>query len=283
MLNIFLKIGNRSVTLGHKCTYRIVSTEGLEAGEYRLILSENALLDGARVDGLRVLPRTVKLVFDVVCDDPDGVHRASLLSFFHPAADGVMTVTRSGCRRQIGCRVSALSFRQQTAYQPLRVSVTLLCPDPFFTDAEDKTASIDTVAPLLSFPLTSLKGSGVSGSAVTRSYDVVIDNTGDLPIGVRAVFTVLSGKTGSVQNPGIACGGEGVKLLDTLTAGDEVTVSTCPGSKKILKNGKNTYLFSRTSIFFEIPAGKSTVSFTADSGKTLLSGTVSYRCRYLGI
>ena len=283
MLNIFLKIGNRSVTLGHKCTYRIVSTEGLEAGDYRLLLSENALLDGARVDGFRTLPRTVKLVFDVVCDDPNGVHRASLLSFFHPASEGVMTVTRNSCRRQIGCRVSALSFRQQTAYQPLRVSVSLLCPDPFFTDAEDKTASIDTSAPLLFFPLTSLKGFGVSAGAAARSYDIVIDNTGDLPIGVRAVFTVRNGMTGSVQNPGIVCGGEGVKLLDTLTAGDEAVISTCPGSKKILKNGENSYLFSRTSIFFEIPAGKSTVTFTADSGKTLLSGTVSYRCRYLGI
>ncbi len=283
MLSIFLKIGTKSITLGHKCTYRIVSTEGLEAGQYRHLLSENAVLDGACVESTRVLARTVKLVFDVVCDDPEGMHRRFLLSFFHPGVDGIMTVSRTDCKRQIGCRVAELSFRQQTAYQPLRVHVTLLCPDPFFTDTEDKVVAMHSTVPLFSFPFTSLTGVGLTAGAVSRCYDVVVENTGDLPVGVCAGLTVLSDGSGNVKNPGITCGGEGVKLLDTLTEGDEVTISTCPGGKKILKNGENTYLFARTSIFFEIPAGKSTVSFTADSGKTLLSGTLSYRCRYLGV
>lgn len=65
--------------------------------------------------------------------------------------------------------------------------------------------------------------------------------------------------------------------------GDVYMVSTEPGNKRIEKNGVGNFCFDRSSVFFSVPRGSSTITITADSGVDFIRSVLSYSERYLGI
>ena len=279
-LELTIQIGARQIEVGADSVYRLYRSEGLEASDYSVVLSENALLDGAYIDSKKVLPRSIELSFDVSDRNNSEAYRQLLISFFTPKASGLLTVTRGPVSRRIVFELQSFRISQGHLYDLLSVSASLICPDPFFRDGTDQVRELVERIPLLTFPLNLYYQTGVTAGLQKKIDRITINNTGDTEIGIR-VDMVADG--GTVTNPQVRCGGAYVKVLDVLSINDALMISTEPGSKRIEKNGASLFRFDRRSVFFSLPVGASDIQISADHHAENMSASLTYSLHYLGI
>jgi len=280
-LEITLQMGNRKIEIGAASVYRLLSASGLEASDYSLVLSENALLDGAYVDSKKVLPRPIDISFDVSDRANTEAYRQLLISFFDPKAEGILTVRRNNVSRRIGFELAAVKMKQPHLYDILNVSLSITCPDPYFRDGSDQVRAMMDYIPLLTFPFNSYHLTGITAGLQRKISTVTINNTGDADIGIQVDFLADGG---TVTNPQVMLGdGSYVRVLDVLDIDDTLKITTEPGNKRIEKNGESLFRFDRRSVFFMLPRGESTVTISADVGANNMSTSLTYSLKYLGV
>jgi hypothetical protein len=274
-MRISMELAGGRVQIGRGEPFRLLFAQGLEAAQYEVGLGENALLDGGYVASERVAPREIDIEFEAAQWALTQQHRLRLIGLLRPKTAGTLTVSRAGVTRSIGFRLSGRPrFKQESLYDFLRVSVTLVCPDPYFTDPSDSAARFLSVRPLFAAPLTSWAGAGTASGMVTASGSLEIENAGDTDIGVVAELTAETR---------VAVNGECVRALTELAQGDSLAISTVPGQKSIRKNGEPANFYDRASVFFQLPTGRSTVTVSADTGADNLRARIRYRLKYLGV
>lgn len=278
VLRLILSLGGKELRFEKDGEYRIVSAEGLEAGQAEPDCGEHTFLDGGYAAGVRMKSRRISLVFEYDGGEAEE-KRYPLLSFFVPGAEGELRVFRGERERVIGAMLTGVECLQDNLFGPLRFKVGLLCPDPYFKDAEDTVLPLRHTAPLLFAPLTSFCGDGVTSGIVERNNILAVNNDGDVPVGITARIEAV---TGDVTDPFVSCLGKRVTVPGTLKAGDRLLISTAAGEKRIELNGERIVRFALGSEFFELPCGGSFVSIGASSGLLRLNGQISFRRRYLG-
>lgn len=278
-LALSLRLGDRTLSVGPEGELRLLSAEGLGGFSVAIASEAQSLTDGSAVIGHRVLPRRILLEVEVPSREDSDRCRALLLSFFQPGITGTLTVSRGAVSRVIDFLPEELTLIQPTCFDFLRARVTLFCADPYFRLPDDIRVSDADAVPFLAFPFTSLVGVGVTAGLSFASHRFYTDNVGDVSVG----FTATLRADGAAVNPTLSCGSLSLCIRDTLAAGDTYIISTCPGDKKLLKNGVPVFCFTLSSVFFTLPRGKSTVTLTSDSGEENLTGALVYCPRYLGV
>lgn len=164
----------------------------------------------------------------------------------------------------------------------LHTTVNLICPDPWFYDTEETVKEFKQAVPLLTFPFNSIKNVGITSGVFYRSELATVNNTGDTDIGVVIEVEAM----GAVSNPmailldGL---GTGVSTIVNMNTGDKLAISTIPRQKSIKLNGQNVFLFERSSVFFQLPRGETTIQVTATAGASNMINSIRYRLKYLGV
>lgn len=256
--------------------YRLCRISGLESTSYRLAFEERAIGDGDDYRGHRVGRREIQMVIEVLPAHLDAACRQKLIGFFEPGCAGNLEVDRGCGKRWIGYRLGGADFAQESLFSPLRVTVTLICPDPWFY-GEEKVLPLGKRYPLLTFPQLSFSGGGLTGGFWKKTRYLYLENEGDLPIGVQADIHILSG---TAKDPYIYCAGKRVTVNGTLHAGDLLQICTESGKKAVRINGESAS-FAIGSDFFQAPKGRSLV-IVGCSGGGVSDGTIRYRYRYFG-
>lgn len=290
-----LQMGEKVITIGGASSpYRLLAS-GFSGGEATEAVTETA--HRAQPDGVLVVSRypagrDMTLVFEIADYDNREAYRASLISFFDPTADGVLTVMRrggdgQGLTRSIACMLAGrVTMTQEHLHAYVRVRVPLFCPDPYFYSDTAESDAAHTVTPLLSFPLTVTEDTGAVSGLLRYDDTVTVWNTGDAPTGfLLRMRAVDRGGTAGTVNPVVTREEDGayIRILTTLAVGDTLTVSTVPGAKYILKNGENCLLFDRGSSFFPLLCGKNTLHISADAMPEPPDTVIAYRNRYFGV
>lgn len=274
-----LKLGGRSFFVGRGGDFRLLSVSGLEAAEYKLTSSAESAFDGGYVSGARFGPRKITLELEPAGDAETS--RSALISALSPKNAGTLYVTRRSVTRKISFVPASAEFEQPNIFTPAKIKLTLLCPDPFFTDPEETLVSFRKTAPLLTFPFNSFAGAGISSGIWRISDTAKISNSGDAEIGI---VCTIKASGGTVQNPSVMLEGSGyVKLYTVLEDGDEIAINTRRGEKSVTVNGEKRFIFDRRSVFFQLPPGDNTITVSADAGITYANASFSYLLRYNGI
>lgn len=268
----------KQLSISDTSPYRLLEVKGLESTGVQLDLAKRAAMDGAEVRGCVGEARRISILFEASPEAFDEEKRRFLIGFFVPGGEGVLTVDRGLSERRISYRIAGAEFEQPTLFDPLRVRVKLVCPEPWFEDARVESVSLFDEAPLLSFPFTSYLGAGVTAGYRSRTKFLYMENEGDLPAGVRASFHVLSD---GVVEPYLHFSGKRVTVKAEVKRGDLIEISTVAGNKFVRVNGQDVP-FARESNFFSLPLGRSLLIVGAQSGSVHLSGEISCRFRYLG-
>lgn len=255
-LSMVFTLGGTTFTVSKTSDYRLVGYSGLEASDYEIDIADNAVGDGGYYQSSRVTPRSLSISFMVIDATKTASGRTAIMSFFKPKLLGSLAVTRGSTTRTIGFYLSGIEFINPDASVPkLRVTVNLICPDPYFY------AATPTVV-----------------NAVARY--ATLNNTGDVECGFVATITANGG---SVTGFGIGMDNAYVVIPYTITSGTTVTISTVPGNKYVAFNGSAGDLYDPYSKFFLLGVGANTVEYGADTGEANMAVSYSFVPRYLGV
>ena len=163
------------------------------------------------------------------------------------------------------------------------VSISLICPSPYFTDLNESQVQLANWIPSFEFPLEIPADTGIEFGYKNTNSLVTIENDTNIEIGMRIVFTASD----DVENPKLIniTTQEELEIEKTMSAGDVITVTTYLNNKNIIlsSNGEeiniNNYLKFGTK-FLQIHTGSNTFKATAKSGENSLVTEIYYLTNY---
>ena len=281
-LKAVLESGKEKIEVGSGCEWGMLDYSGFEASDYSIALSNNAQLDGSVVAGKKVEPRPISITAEYCKTDKDDRERKRLIRLFNPKKSGVLTVSVGDVSRKIAYEVESFEIGEKSLFKPLRFTVNLLCPSPYWQGVEEFAKNMAGIRKLLAFPFVIAKSRNVL-SYREMQQEAVITNKGDKTVGLNVVFEA---KRGNVMNPALYNLTTGVFLRMELemAEGDVLTICTVPGKKRVELNGVNAIQYiDRKSRFFGIEPGETLLKYDAEEGKQNLDVYPKYTPEYLGV
>lgn len=300
---ILLEINGRSIRLGMdsngvKQQFGITKITGLEASEYSISTSENALVDGSTVDGKRILKRPITINATARDTKNNMLTREQLIAFFNPKYTGKMTVDRNGKQRNIEFELEGFVISdEKTVDQEVSFEADLICPDPYFKNVDNFGQNMAGKTRLFAFPwrIAKQKYADVPApykyfgrpwmgmSYRTLKQEVSLSNDGDVETSVIIQFIA---SRGSVSNPKITNvkTGEYMRVVCEMAEGDVLEIDTDDRNQTIELNGVNVYQkIDKRSQPFKLSKGDNYLEYDADRDYTNLDVKLFYTPLYLGV
>lgn len=180
--------------------------------------------------------------------------------------------------REIAYVVKSFKEKDRNLYEPLKMHVELVCPEPFFKTITESNTEISTWIGGLKLPFKlpfHLKRRG--------EPRVNIINSGHVETPVQIIFK------GPAYNPTVKLlqTGEYIRVKRELTSDDTLYIDTTFGvnSVEIERDGVRENAFSAIdwrSDFFQLRVGDNLVEYTTENQLVPQSVEIRFRERYLG-
>ncbi|MBQ9249877.1 MAG: phage tail family protein [Oscillospiraceae bacterium] len=300
-ITIELTCNGKTLRMGPGEDIDITAVTGLESSELDISTSDNALVDGASVDGKKIKPRPIHIEASFRSDKNNPENRAKVIQFFNPKYTGKALITNMGVSRNIEYELEGWTFATiRNMDNKLRILVDLLCPDPYMLNVDNFGKNMANISALFAFPWRVLstramnkldypeEARGLMLGGMTMGYrtlykEVVLANDGDVPTGVQIQFVATRG---SVTNPKITNTGTGqyMRVNVVMQQGDILLIDTNDRHQVITLNGVNYYQhIDRKSEPFKLAVGDNYLEYDADENYTNLDVNLFYTPKYLGV
>lgn len=300
-ITIELTCNGKTLRMGPNEDIDITKVTGLESSELELSTSDNALVDGASVDGKKIKPRPIHIEASFKSNKNNPENRARVIQFFNPKYTGRALIINMGVSRNIEYELEGWTFgTAQNMDNKLRILVDLICPDPYMLNVDNFGKNMANISPLFAFPWRVLatratgkldyppKARGLMLGGMTMGYrtlhkEVVLSNDGDVPTGVQIQFIATRG---SVTNPKITNTGTGqfMRVKVVMQQGDILLIDTNDRHQVITLNGVNCYQrIDRQSEPVQLAVGDNYLEYDADGNYTNLDVNLFYTPKYLGV
>lgn len=301
-LTIELTCNGKTLRMGPGEDIDITAVTGLESSELDISTSDNALVDGASVDGKKIKPRPIHIEASFKSNKNNPENRANVIKFFNPKYTGKALITNMGVSRNIEYELEGWTFASvRNMDNKLKILVDLLCPDPYMLNVDNYGKNMANISALFAFPWRMLstrmtsgkldypdKARGMLLGGMTMGYrtlykEVVLANDGDVPTGVQIQFVATRGP---VTNPKITNTGTGqyMRVNVAMQQGDILLIDTNDRHQVITLNGVNYYQhIDRKSEPFKLAVGDSYLEYDADENYTNLDVNLFYTPKYLGV
>lgn len=301
-LTIELTCNGKTLRMGPGEDIDITAVTGLESSELDISTSDNALVDGASVDGKKIKPRPIHIEASFKSNKNNPENRANVIKFFNPKYTGKALITNMGVSRNIEYELEGWTFASvRNMDNKLKVLVDLLCPDPYMLNVDNYGKNMANISALFAFPWRMLstrmtsgklnypdKARGMLLGGMTMGYrtlykEVVLANDGDVPTGVQIQFVATRGP---VTNPKITNTGTGqyMRVNVAMQQGDILLIDTNDRHQVITLNGVNYYQhIDRKSEPFKLAVGDNYLEYDADENYTNLDVNLFYTPKYLGV
>ena len=301
-LTIELTCNGKTLRMGPGEGIDITAVTGLESSELDISTSDNALVDGASVDGKKIKPRPIHIEASFRSNKNNPENRAKVIKFFNPKYTGKALITNMGVSRNIEYELEGWTFASvRNMDNKLKILVDLLCPDPYMLNVDNYGKNMANISALFAFPWRMLstrmtsgkldypdKARGMLLGGMTMGYrtlyrEVVLANDGDVPTGVQIQFVATRGP---VTNPKITNTGTGqyMRVNVAMQQGDILLIDTNDRHQVITLNGVNYYQhIDRKSEPFKLAVGDNYLEYDADENYTNLDVNLFYTPKYLGV
>lgn len=301
-LTIELTCNGKTLKMGPGEDIDITAVTGLESSELDISTSDNALVDGASVDGKKIKPRPIHIEASFKSNKNNPENRANVIKFFNPKYTGKALITNMGVSRNIEYELEGWTFASvRNMDNKLKILVDLLCPDPYMLNVDNYGKNMANISALFAFPWRMLstrmtsgkldypdKARGMLLGGMTMGYrtlyrEVVLANDGDVPTGVQIQFMATRGP---VTNPKITNTGTGqyMRINVAMQQGDILLIDTNDRHQVITLNGVNYYQhIDRKSEPFKLAVGDNYLEYDADENYTNLDVNLFYTPKYLGV
>ncbi len=300
-ITIELTCNGKTLLMGPGEDIDINAVTGLESSELEISTSDNALVDGASVDGKKIKPRAIHIEASFKSNKDNAANRAAVIKFFNPKYTGKALITCMGVSRNIEYELEGWTFKKtKNVDQKLGIIVDLLCPDPYMLNVDNFGKNMANITPLFAFPWMMLsrrasgkldynpKARGLLLGGATMGYrtlhkEVVLANDGDVSTGVQIQFIATRGE---VTNPKITSTltGQYMRVNIVMQQGDVLLIDTNERHQVITLNGVNCYQkIDRKSEPFQLDVGDNYLEYDADVNYTNLDVNLFYTPKYLGV
>lgn len=300
-ITIELTCNGKTLIMGPGEDIDINAVTGLESSELEISTSDNALVDGASVDGKKIKPRAIHIEASFRSNKDNAANRAAVIKFFNPKYTGKALITCMGVSRNIEYELEGWTFKAtKNVDQKLGIIVDLLCPDPYMLNVDNFGKNMANITPLFAFPWMMLsrrasnkldynpKARGLLLGGATMGYrtlhkEVVLANDGDVSTGVQIQFIATRGE---VTNPKITntLTGQYMRVNIVMQQGDVLLIDTNERHQVITLNGVNCYQkIDRKSEPFQLDVGDNYLEYDADVNYTNLDVNLFYTPKYLGV
>ena len=275
-LTLTLESNGEVLELGNN-EYKLLEVHGLEASDYEVGITEHYSGIGGYVKNKKILPREIYFTADCMDWNSCEEQRQRLIKFFNPLNSGILKVNYCGIERYINYEVESFKDNRTNLYEQLNFTVYIICPDPYFYEAE-RLEELTTWIGGLNFPLNlpfNLKQRGEDKKNIF--------NDGHVDTPVEVVFK------GPAINPKIVnqTTGKFIQVNRELTSEDTLYITTQYRNKKveIERNGVRTNAFNYIdldSTFFNLSVGDNLIEYSTQSLEPQ-GVSIKYSQKYLGV
>lgn len=254
---------------------------------------ENAGYDGGVITNRRIstADRSVRAVLSDYRENETA--RAEAIAFFSPLHEYEAHLTYGGRTRWCAGVQYAFKCSTGNVYEPVQIDWTILSSMPFLLSEDDFGQDVALVTPKYGFQYMSAMDRVGKDSLlfhqkgfVTGAYNfnrvVKILNDGDMETYPRVIIKAK----GNVKNPKIMINGAFIRVVTDMKEGQrlEIDLESRPPTVR-LDWASVMHLLDRDSTFtgMRFRVGENSFSYDADEGENVMSVSLFYRKRYLGI
>lgn len=259
--------------------FKLANIDGMTAASVELSSSTVARMDGDFINNKRTMPRSI--ILDLAIENDVENTKRYILKYVKPKQKGTLIWEQNGREIQIEGIVEQIEMPRFT--NATTMQITIYCSQPYWEDIEAIAQEIGSLIPLHYFTnyeddMLYFPEDGIPFSEYDVNRTKAFDNEGDVEVGITIRIIAL----GDVVNPVIYnSSGEFIGVDISLTAGDEVVITTEKGNKTIRLNGNNILSKIKTnSTWLQLPTGEEEFTIDSDSGEENMYFTIIYKQRY---
>lgn len=283
---------NMSIILGDEFNpFLLTDVDGLYEMAANVATNENGMLDGSSYVGSLLKERNI--VLTIKDKSEHASNRNFLYLMFKPKSLGKLTYYEKDgdykVKRSIDYHVESVTV---TGTKGVRTSViSLICPDPYYTDDEDTEVSMTAWDDGFEFEHEFLEEGEEFATLIVQKMVEINNESSVDSLGMEITIDV----EGEVVNPRvyhlesnsyIQIGTDSNPF--TLEYGDELIISTVTNNKNVylvrdgVKTNINEYI-DENSTYIQLISGTNTISYTASSGEDNMRVLIKYLNKYLGV
>lgn len=263
--------------------FTITEITGLNPPEATINTNTTAIMDGARFNSAKLNMRTINIAFAIEYDAPQ--NRLEVYKVIQSKKHITLAYTGEVVDVTIDGYVQSIDI----AYFAMKqiVTVAILCPFPYFKDAQEMIDDLSSLINDFHFPFSSTASPQIVFGHIESVNNVNVVNSGTVEVGMTIELYAMA----SVTNPKIYnyITNDYIGLDFEMQTGDQITINTTAGNKTVtlLRNGVTTNLFnyiSQGSTWLQLEVGGNEFVYTVDSGSvSSLSVIMSHNDLYEGV
>ena len=263
--------------------FTVTDIQGLNPPSATINTSQLALMDGGKFNSSKVNMRNLNIAFAIEYE----AARNRIEVFKVLKSKQSVTMYYKSEYRDV--MIQGYITNIDITYFDMKQIVTcaILCPSPFFREAQKVVDELSVIVAGFHFPFASTEEPELVFGYYNPEVSVTVDNDGDVETGLEIILTASD----SVSDPTIYNyeTGEFIGLDIDLSAGDQVTIDTRPGKKTayLVSGGTRTNVFNtviQNSTWLQLPANGGTFVYEVGTGNAAdLKVTFKHTNMYEGV
>ena len=263
--------------------FTITEITGLNPPEATINTNTTAIMDGARFNSSKLNMRTINIAFAIEYDAPQ--NRLEV----YKVIQSKKHITLSYTGEAVDVTIDGYVQNIDIAYFAMKqiVTVAILCPFPYFKNAQEMIDDLSSLINDFHFPFSSTASPQIVFGHIESVKNVNVVNSGTVEVGMTIELYAMA----SVTNPKIYnyITNDYIGLDFEMETGDQIIINTTAGNKTVtlLRNGVTTNLFnyiSQGSTWLQLEVGGNEFVYTVDSGNvSSLSVIMSHNDLYEGV
>lgn len=256
------KVGDQ-LTFAQNSPFTITEIQGLNPPSATINTSELALIDGAKFNSAKLNMRSMNVAFAIEYQ----AAKNRLEVFKVLKSKQYVKLYYNGQYRQV--MIEGYIESIDITYFEMKQIVTcaILCPSPYFMEAQEVINELQTIIGAFHFPFASTEEPELVLGYISNDVGITITNDGDVDCGL--IIELFANQP--VSNPKVFnyITGDFIGLNYSMQEGDLITIDTRKGQKSVtlLRNGVETNLFNyviKNSTWLQLSANGDTFVYEAD-------------------
>ena len=274
---ITINNGITEISVGdNSCDFGLLAYSGFDAADYDVKMSAGGSSNGGYITSARLDSRTLGIKFDFGGHNAEAL-RQRLISFSAPDRELTVTATRGKIRRTITGQAIDFQISETNRFVPSTVTLSILCPDPYFKATEVIFQNAALVTPMFRLPCSFPCLLGIESS----TGSIAFFNSGDAPADMVAELIAY----GDLTNPRIIndTNGKSIQINGSMSAGDKLTISTVRRQKTAKINGSRCIINPSSQFSDFLAVGTNNLRYTSDEGSSDIAANIQCTALYLGV
>lgn len=273
----------QQIKLTNNNDYAITDMDGLNPPGASIVTSETSLFDGAKFVSSKTETRQLDIAIAIQRNAEE--NRIALYNVVRTKQ--YIKVSYKNGRRDVFIEGYVSDFNIDYFAQTQEATISILCPEPYFKDAEEIIAGVNLIIAKFTFPFAIEATKKVTLGEYEEVLEANVVNNGDVESGM--VIEIHA--NGEVKNP-VIYNRETTEFfgLDIeLEQGDSVYINTTVGQKSVqlFRDAEYINIFNyikQYSTWLQLAQGDNIFTYEADEDTTSnMDVTFTYRHLYQGV